>query len=129
MPKSRTPRLPLLMVAAVLLFIAVGTLVPVEIRQFLASPFPGRWHADVIGHAASFAALTFLLVTTGLRARKVLLLAVALAVGTESAQFFVPGRTPLVSDVLVDVSGAAVGLSFAWLRSLRSRRMAAAVRP
>jgi hypothetical protein len=37
----------------------------------------------------------------------------ALAVLTEIAQFWIPGRTPLVSDALLDLAGALIGYAAA----------------
>lgn len=34
-------------------------------------------------------------------------------------QRYVPGRTPLVSDVFIDTGGAAIGLLVLWIRHLR----------
>jgi len=39
----------------------------------------------------------------------------------EFHQKFVPGRTPLVSDVFIDVAGAAIGLLGLWIFHLRKR--------
>lgn len=41
----------------------------------------------------------------------------AVAVIDESIQYLVPGRTPLVSDILIDFTGAIFGIIFGWLLS------------
>jgi hypothetical protein len=114
----RAPRTQVVLIAAVLVFILVGTLMPVELRKLVMRPFPRRLHVDLIGHAMAFAVLAALTVkATPLRWPHVFLIALLLAIATEVAQSFIPGRTALASDVLVDVAGAAAGLLLARLAS------------
>jgi VanZ family protein len=122
MMSFRLPRFQFMLIAAVLVFILVGTLMPVELRKLVVRPFPRRLHVDLIGHALAFAAQAALMVkATRLRWPHVLLMAILLAIGTELAQSFIPGRTALASDVLVDVAAAAAGLLLATLASTRRR--------
>jgi hypothetical protein len=119
MPSRKTSRIHVTLLAAILLFIVVGALLPAEIRRVLVGRFPRRLHVDLIGHAVGFGAMAFLLANFGyLRTRQIILLALALAIATEVAQLFIPGRTALISDVVVDVAGAAMGLLLArrWAR-------------
>jgi VanZ family protein len=46
----------------------------------------------------------------------VLVVVFAYAASDEFHQMFVPGRTPLFTDVLIDTSGGAAGLLLLWLR-------------
>jgi VanZ family protein len=48
-----------------------------------------------------------------------------LAVATELMQFFVPLRTPRLSDVIVDSSGVSLGLLLSLAFSMLFRRQAA----
>ncbi len=45
------------------------------------------------------------------------LMAIVYAVTDEFHQSFVPGRTPRVTDVLIDAAGAALGIALVWWRS------------
>ena len=60
----------------------------------------------------------FALKGSGVREPRSLLLAfficVVYAISDETHQMFVPGRGPGVKDVLIDSSGAAVGIGLAW---------------
>lgn len=114
----RARRVQVVLIVAVLVFILVGTLMPAELRKLMVMPFPRRLHVDLIGHAIAFAILAALIVKAiPLRWPPVLLITLLLAIGTEVAQSFIPGRTALASDVLVDVAGAAFGLMLARLTS------------
>jgi hypothetical protein len=53
---------------------------------------------------------------------KVMLAAGALGAVTEVLQFWVPGRSPSVTDALLDVVGAVAGYSLGWLMTQLSRR-------
>lgn len=44
---------------------------------------------------------------------KVLTIIIMMACGTELVQIYVDGRTPLVSDVLIDTMGGTLGVFFA----------------
>ena len=51
-----------------------------------------------------------------------MLLVTIYAASDEFHQTFVPGRTGLISDVVIDASGAAIGLSLLWLGGKLLRR-------
>src|SRR5687768_2292398 len=106
MPASSKSRLQAALLGTVLFFIVIGALLPVEVRRLVVAPFPRSLHADVIGHAVAFGALAFLLANVlSVRPRRVLAVSLAVAISTEVLQFFVPGRTPLISDVATDLIG------------------------
>jgi len=50
-----------------------------------------------------------------------LLIVFLYAATDEFHQVFVPGRTPMISDVLVDTAGGAIGLLVLWIVHLRKR--------
>jgi len=125
------------MIALLLLLIAAGILQPQEVKQAIEVQiqqfgqwvgihleigryhhgfeplafWPVSWDISKLGHL-----LGFLLLSAGLfldsRARlpSVLIGLLLLAVSTEVLQFFVPGRTPRLSDVVVDMLGVLAGL-------------------
>jgi hypothetical protein len=71
-----------------------------------------------VAHAAEFAVLGVLLLRAVQRPTLAFLLASAYAVSDEIHQTFVPGRLGSPLDVLIDMSGVAVGIAVA----LRLRR-------
>ncbi len=119
------------------LLILVGVLLPHELRQQLEEGivrvlavsglriapaetlftqsgwalWPAQWDLSKLSHLFGFALLAALLVvdrSVGLGRRVAMLL--LLAVTTETLQFFVPLRTPRLSDLVVDSLGIAIGL-------------------
>lgn len=70
-----------------------------------------------IGHFIFFLGLGFILAMI-LRDRKIFdffAVIVMLACGTELIQIYIDGRTPLFSDVLIDISGGLLGIALAKL--------------
>ncbi len=81
---------------------------------------------DLVGHAASFAALTFTGLLAGVPRRLLLALVALNAVASETIQhLLLPGRSGDVADLAADVVGIALGLLAwrAWER-FRARRRA-----
>ncbi|GMA30688.1 hypothetical protein [Litorihabitans aurantiacus] len=81
---------------------------------------------DLVGHAASFAALTFTGLLAGVRPRLLLALVALNAVASEVVQhLFLPDRTGDLADLAADAVGIAVGwLAWRAARRLRERRRA-----
>lgn len=95
------------------LLVLAGTLMPGSLKHQLLSPFPAQLHVDKLGHMLGFLAMAF--VAARARFRKVsgwqvIALALALAAFTELCQNFIPGRTPRVADVFIDLAGACLGV-------------------
>ncbi len=87
--------------------------------------WPSQWDLSKFAHLAGFTLLAALL-TADRRAAlgRVAAALCLLAVTTETLQFFVPLRTPRLSDVVVDGLGVALGVAVgAWV-SWRHRRRA-----
>jgi VanZ family protein len=63
------------------------------------------------GHLLFFAVLVYGIRAQGHRFAFVLYYCIFLAVGTECAQFFVPGRSPGILDFLIDLIGIGAGLA------------------
>lgn len=81
------------------------------------------WPAVDMEHVVAFAVLGFVghyaFPKLPMPAGSCLLL--ALAVVTEAMQFWVPGRSGRLSDIVVDVVGGLAGLSLAWLLRATTR--------
>ena len=79
---------------------------------WLSSALPGL----DLDHLAAFAALGFLAPLAGVRPRfaTAALALVAFAVLTELAQGLVPGRSPQISDLVLDVLGGGLGYLVAY---------------
>lgn len=90
----------------------------VEYRWIGRAMFWVEIHSNGINlaHILAFVALGFA-TRLALAARTSVLLAaaLALAVASELAQFWVPGRTPRLSDVALDLAGALLGIAAAAL--------------
>lgn len=98
-----------------------ATLMPSVEKDEILSPFTPLFRADKLGHLCGFGVLCGAIVCTGrIRITSALLFSAAIGVLTETLQLFVPGRSPLVADVLVDSVGAGLGVAtvYAW-RTLR----------
>ncbi len=120
-----------------------GPAVLMMILIFAASSTPGHdlpsfgtWDFDVKkgGHMTGYALLAagYLHALANSRpfSRRLLVLSVCLAgiyaITDEFHQLFTPGRTSSPIDVGIDVVGAAIGvLLWAWIRSIRTARVAA----
>lgn len=117
---SRAARL---LTAVLLVLVLIGTLMPGPAKQSLLSHFSPGLHLDKLGHALGFFAMAFFASRSRIpRARPwhLVLFAAGLGSLTELCQNFIPGRTPLVTDVLIDVCGALAGL---WLTAPPYRTM------
>ena len=86
-----------------------------------------------IGHFATFLALAVALTwcrgVLALRRSSVVLLCLAVAVGTEAMQLYVDGRTPRGSDIAIDLGGVATGLLCMALARAAYRRLRGAPVP
>ena len=98
----------------------VGTQMPNAwrngVEQSLHAPFPlSSW-----AHFAVFCSMTLLLLMRPLAwpVRRVLLLALVLALVTEALQFFAADRHPRLRDVGIDMAGALLAVL---IRALQSR--------
>ncbi len=104
----------------------IGVSLPVE--ESLGSenawaPWPAHWDLSKYSHLAGFTLLAALLAADRQSGRtRVLAALLLLAVSTEILQFFVPLRTPRLSDVVVDSLGILLGTGLGLLRVWLSRR-------
>ena len=107
------------------------------VQGFLASlGLPVQWLSNFIirkmAHALEYAALGFTMArgldpeASGVRERLVPLVALLVLAPSvdETIQLFVPGRSGMMTDVVLDCCGAAVGvaLSYAWGRAVWKKR-------
>jgi hypothetical protein len=103
-------------VVVIVALILASALISGSTKHSLLGAFPGFLHVDKVAHALGFASMGFAFIRSRFaRVRPWHVLAFALALGalTELFQRFIPGRTSKVSDVLIDVAGACVGVWFA----------------
>ncbi len=125
------------MIALLLLLIVAGILQPQEVKQAIEVQiqqlgqwlgihleigryhhgfdplafWPTSWDISKLGHLLGFFLLSAgLFLDSRARLPSVLIGLLMLAVSTEVVQFFVPGRTPRLSDVVVDMLGVLAGL-------------------
>ncbi|RLJ19384.1 hypothetical protein DJ031_08600 [bacterium endosymbiont of Escarpia laminata] len=125
------------MIALLLLLIVGGILQPQEVKQAIEVQiqqlgqwlgihleigryhhgfdplafWPASWDISKLGHLLGFFLLSAgLFLDSKTRLPSVLFGLLLLAVSTEVVQFFVPGRTPRLSDVVVDMLGVLAGL-------------------
>lgn len=75
------------------------------------------WPAVDMVHVVMFSGLGVLLVLAfpAVRLRALYLVIAVLAVLTEFVQIWIPGRTPSVGEVLLDLAAGVVGMGVAWL--------------
>ena len=84
--------------------------------------WPERWDISKLAHLTGFTLLAWVVLRDrGVRVVDVLSALVLLAVATELMQFFVPGRTPRLSDVIVDSVGITLGCGLGLAYRLRHR--------
>lgn len=110
------------------LLAAVGLPVAPLDSPALESPWrlwPSHWDLSKFSHLIGFALLGMVLATDratapGVRIGGLLLLALT----SEILQFYVPQRTPRLSDLVIDGMGIVIGMTLTWL-FLRLRRGAA----
>jgi len=98
-------------VCTLLLF--MGTLMPGAWRDSIESRlFPSHVPVSSLAHLVLFALMTGLLRLPPLAwpLRRVLAIALALAICTELLQHFALGRHPSVRDVVIDMAGAGLGV-------------------
>ncbi len=125
---------------AVLAFIIIGILLPADIKYSLLTqvhtllstlgvdfPLPGvntnAHHStrpllplDKTGHLIAFGTAGFILAWKGKSDYKEYLpILILFAITTETLQYFIPGRNPLMMDVAIDAGGIIVGASLAYL--------------
>ncbi len=103
---------------------------PMSVDEALGSDsvwalWPSHWDLSKFSHLAGFTLLAALFATDRRASRwRVVSWLWLLAVTTEILQFFVPLRTPRLSDVVVDCLGIAIGValgaSLAWLSRRRA---------
>lgn len=110
--------------------IIIGVSLPGDIKVFifenidvqidnanpLLSPISALpWDLSKIGHFIFFLGfgLVLRLLANNASTWKVLAIIIMMACGTELVQIYIDGRTPLVSDVLIDTMGGALGIFFA----------------
>lgn len=136
-------RLSRILFLVILVLVGVLLLVPNSALNFLRAEYGwlgsmangiDRVHAGTgidLDHAIVFAALGAAAGAAFWERRWPVLVAglAVLAVASEIAQFWIPGRTPLVSDAMIDLGGAVAGLALARLaleaaRRTRGRRQA-----
>lgn len=125
----RTAALPLALVYVVL--IVYASLYPFEGWRdqgiapwaFLAAPLPAYWTGfDVVSNVLGYAPLGFLLTLTALRQERrdwavtgAAALAALLSLSMETLQAYLPTRVPSNLDFALNLAGAWVGASSAWL--------------
>ena len=110
--------------------IIIGVSLPGDIKTFifenidiqidnanpLFSPISALpWDLSKVGHFVFFLGfgLVLRLTASNTSTWKVLTIIIMMACGTELVQIYVDGRTPLVSDVLIDTMGGTLGVFFA----------------
>jgi VanZ family protein len=108
-----------------LLLLFVGTLMPGNVKADIESHF---WHLlpwSAMAHFVLFAAIAAMPVYGQGQpgAWRTVLLALLLAATTESLQSLVPGRYPLLRDMLIDLAGALLGLGLRGLWVARARQL------
>ena len=88
---------------------------------------PSNVRLDLIGHAATFATLTFTGLLAGIRPRLLLPLVAANAVASELIQhFLLPARSGDITDLAADAVGIALGWAvFAQWQRVREQRVRA----
>ena len=100
--------------AALLLALLVGVLLPGDLKADIEGSLWDDFPWSAAAHFGLFATIAafpvYGLGRGGLW--RALLLAVLLAVFTELAQSLIPGRHPMVRDVLIDLCGTTLGLFF-----------------
>lgn len=106
---------------------AFGAAVAVNLWTMYAPSVPGppsNLRLDLLGHAATFAALTFTGALAGIAPRVLLPLVALNAVGSELVQhLLLPDRTGDVADLVADAVGIALGwAAFAAWGRVRERR-------
>lgn len=85
--------------------------------------WPERWDISKLSHFVGFTLLTLIVFSDrDARARSALSALLLLAVATELMQFFVPERTPRLSDVIVDSSGVCLAYVLSLSFIVLSRR-------
>lgn len=90
------------------------------------SLWPGEWELSKYSHLLGFALLSALLFADRtLPWRRHAATLFLLAAATEIGQFFVPLRTPRLSDMVVDLLGVAIGFGVSALYTWLARRYAA----
>ena len=91
--------------------------------QLTGASFPFSHHLlRKLGHFSEFFLLGLVSTLTGTTGRKkltsnlpvILYIGLAVAVADETIQYFSPGRSPEVRDILIDYSGFCYGLLAAW---------------
>jgi VanZ family protein len=97
--------------------VALLTTRPVELNHAV-TPVTMQYPASKCLHIFAYAFLTVFISWLPLRRRRWLLLAFLSlhAAGTEYCQQFIPGRTGMVSDVLLDHVGLLIALALTWKR-------------
>ena len=102
-----------------------SSLVRADFQQFRFILSTPKWDLFKIGHFVLFGVLACLLANRNiyhLRHFRIMGLLSILALLTEIAQLFIPGRTPTLTDIFIDLSGALLGLLIlAGLASCRRR--------
>ena len=110
--------------------IIIGVSIPGDIKTFIfenidiqidnANPLFSPisvlpWDLSKVGHFVFFLGFGLVLRLTASDANtwKVLTIIVMMACGTELVQIYIDGRTPRVSDVLIDTMGGALGIFIA----------------
>jgi hypothetical protein len=91
--------------------------------------WPAHWDLSKLSHLTGFMLLALILFSErGISISRGISALLLLAVATELMQFFVPLRTPRLSDVIVDSSGAGLGLLLSlvvgmwfWRRTVKQR--------
>lgn len=105
----------------------VGTLMPDSTRNSIALAVDptSSFHLSAVAHFALFASMSVILRCSPFRLppERVMLVALGLALLSEGLQFFTPDRHPRWIDVVIDCSGALVGLGFGALVSLCFARL------
>ena len=95
------------------LSLLTGTLIPGSLKAQIESSLWGAIPWSGLAHFALFAAMASLPVYGNGRAGvwRAVVVAMVFAGGTEFLQSLVPGRHPLMLDVLIDMAGAMTGLA------------------
>ncbi len=109
----------LFLLAALLVFLLVGTLMPFAWRQSIESGIHAPSFLPSLAHFITFACITLVLrlKPLGFSVMFVSLAALGLGLATEGLQFFAIDRHPRWVDVGIDLAGAIFGLCLSGMLS------------
>ncbi len=124
------------LLVSALIAIVIGTTMPGEMKKQVSNEIKTRIHSEtnIVGegnpwelskvvHFCFFAlfGLILCLMMTKAPAIHVMIILLLLAGGTEMAQFFIDGRSPLFSDFFIDAAGGLFGIILTWSKRINKQ--------